>query len=79
MRPGMPLGRKHFRRSRDAPNMPIRAKTGANGIHVKEKPVASPVVKDPRSLMTCLYLSRWLRPLKILDDWDDVTDSESAD
>jgi hypothetical protein len=44
-----------------------------------ERTVASPVVKDRRSLKTCLYLSRWLRPLKTLDDWDDVTDSESAD
>ena len=42
MRPGMPPGRKHFRRSRDAPKLPIHAKTGRERGPISERPGTSP-------------------------------------
>jgi hypothetical protein len=63
MRPGMPLGRKHFRRSRDAP------------IYYG-KTVASPVVKDRLSLKTSFYHNRWQPVIKSLDDAKLPGDSE---
>jgi len=57
----MPLGRKHFRRSRDAP--------------IRKGLLASPVVKD-RLLKSCIYLSRTQPPIKRLDDIAPLGDSK---
>ena len=69
MRPGMPPGRKHFRRSRDAP------------IYYGKGLVPSPVVKDRlfrKNVVqkNCLYLSRWQSHSKALDDGNRMDDSE---
>src|SRR5258708_2464104 len=63
MRPGMPLGRKHFRRSRDAP------------IYYG-KDCGQSCCQRSLSLKTCFYHSRWRRSVKTLDDGDAVSDSE---
>jgi hypothetical protein len=47
MRPGMPLGRKHFRRSRDAPICCAAQSLTAMAGNT-ERTVASPIVKDRR-------------------------------
>ena len=59
----MPLGRKHFRRSRDAP-------------HSEKDYLASPVVKDRLLLKTSIYHSRRQTPIKLLDDIEPLGDSE---
>jgi hypothetical protein len=60
----MPLGRKHFRRSRDAP---ILLRKGL-------WPVL--VVKDRLSLKTCIYNSRHQTRIELLDDIEALGDSE---
>jgi hypothetical protein len=73
----MPLGRKHFRRSRDAPIFAHSRQNRANGTYfVTERTVASPVVKDRLSLKTFIYLSRWRTSLKTLDERESRGDSE---
>jgi CubicO group peptidase (beta-lactamase class C family) len=56
----MPLGRKHFRRSRDAPI--------SYGKDCGQVLLSKIVVARDRSKKTCLYLSRWPRLVKLLDD-----------
>ena len=63
MRPGMPPGRKHFRRSRDAPSLPIHAKPGVNGGPLRNKGNLEPV-QVVKELITSLtegqYESKYL-------------------
>jgi hypothetical protein len=61
MRPGMPLGRKHFRRSRDAP--------------ISEKDFWPSFLSKIVVLKTCIYLSRWQRLFKTLDEGKAQRDS----
>lgn len=63
MRPGMPLGRKHFRRSRDAPIY--------YGKDCGQSLLSKIVCPE-----TCLYLSRWRRLVNTLDDREHMGDSE---
>ena len=60
----MPLGRKHFRRSRDAP------------ILLRKGLWTSPGCQRSLFLKTCIYLSRRRTLVKVLDGIDRLGDSE---
>src|SRR6476646_8170437 len=62
MRPGMPLGRKHFRRSRDAPK--------------PERTIGQSCCQRSFAEKSCIYLSRWQTPIKLLDDILPLGDSQ---
>ena|SRR5438270_13968983 len=79
MRPGMPLGRKHFRRSRDAPIFAHSRQNHANGNYVLRKglwPVLLSKIIGPKALPSTIYLSRWRKSVKTLDERESQGDSE---